>query len=306
MKHPLRNLLALGGLAGGAWGLSRLMRIARLDAARGALAGQVVVITGASRGFGRALAHEFAVRGARIVLAARSEDQLNEAAGECERIRPGVETLVVPADVTVEADCQRLIDASIRHFGRIDVLVNNAGIIQGGALHEIGREVVRDTLEVNLIAMMRLTQIALPAMIERGSGQIVVMASASGHHAMPFFVPYSASKYGLIGFAEGLRRELAGTGVRVTLVTPGYADTDMVSAMAPVYRRIGFSMIPPERVARLTVEGILLGRAEVKVGFFEAFGGIVNQIAPGLADLYWWAVVPRRAFREAARVQRTE
>jgi short-subunit dehydrogenase len=224
VKRPLKNLLTLAGLAGGVWGLSRLARIARLDAAQGALAGRVVVITGASRGIGRALAHEFAVRGARIVLAARSEDQLNAAAGECERIRPGVETLVVPADVTVEADRQRLIDAAIRHFGRIDVLVNNAGIIQGGALHETGLDFLRDTLEVNLMAMMRLTQIALPAMIERGSGQIVLMASATGRHAMPFFIPYSTSKYGLIGFGEGLRRELAGTGVRSGPSTSGSAS----------------------------------------------------------------------------------
>jgi short-subunit dehydrogenase len=306
VKRPLRNLLALGGLAGGAWGLSQLVRIARLDAARDALAGQVIVITGASRGFGRAMAHEFAVRGARIALAARSVDQLKAVAGECERIRPGVETLVVPADVTVEADRQNLIDEVIRQFGRVDVLVNNAGIIQGGALHEMGRDFVRDTLEVNLMAMMRLTQIALPAMVTRGSGQIVIMSSASGRHAMPFFIPYSTSKYGLMGFSEGLRRELEGTGVRVLLVTPGYAETDVVASMKPVYERMGFRMIPPERVARMTVEGILLGRAEVKIGFVEAAGGIINQIAPGLADLYWRFVVPRRAFREAARAQRTE
>jgi hypothetical protein len=76
--------------------------------------------------------------------------------------------------------------------------------------------------------------------------------------------------------------------------------------MKPVYEQMGFRMIPPERVARMTVEGILLGRAEVKIGLVEAFGGIANQIAPGLADLYWRFVVPRRAFREAARAQRTE
>jgi short-subunit dehydrogenase len=285
VKRPLRNLLTLAGLAGGAWGLSRLARIARLDAAQDALAGRVVVITGASRGFGRALAHEFAVRGARIVLAARSVDQLKAVAGECERIRPGVETLVVPADVTVEADRQNLIDEAIRQFGR---------------------DFVRDTMEVNLMAMMRLTQIALPAMVERGSGQIVIMSSASGRHAMPFFIPYSTSKYGLMGFGEGLRRELVGTGVRVTLVTPGYAETDVVASIKPVYERMGFRMIPPERVARMTVEGILLGRAEVKIGFVEAAGGIINQIAPGLADLYWRVIVPRRAFREAARAQWTE
>ncbi len=287
------------------WALVTLARRLRLRSGLGAVEGQVVVITGASRGIGRSLALAFAQRGASLVLAARSEADLRATAQACEAVNPRVETLIVPTDVTDGKQLRALARAAKEHFGHIDILVNNAGIREGGAFTEIDPLILRKLIEVNLLAAMTLTQQILPDMIRQGKGQIVNMASAAGRVAEPYFVLYGSSKHGLIGFGDGLRRELAGTGVRVLTVSPGFINTDMVSDIGPVYRRMGFPMNPPEYVARRTLEGIVLECREIKIGWLETLAGYVNALAPKVIDLYWRVLMPQD-FPEAAARQRTE
>ena len=289
----------------GVWGLSRALRRWRLDTHRGYFEGKVVLITGGSRGIGRVLARAFAQRGASVALAARSVEQLEQVAAECEALNPCVETLIVPVDVTSEAELDYLVEETLARFGRIDVLVNNTGIRHGGAVAELDPDDIRRQIEVNLLAAISLTRRVLPAMLRRGRGCIVMMSSAAGRHTEPYFVPYGISKHGLTGFAEGLRRELAGSGVRVLTVSPGFTDTDMVTEIGPVYQRMGFPMIPPERVARRTLDGIVLGAVEVNLGTIETFGGYVSVLLPRLADLYWQVFAPRD-FKDAARRQGAE
>lgn len=266
--------------------------------------GKVVIVTGASRGIGRALACAFAQRGAHLVLAARSVGDLEAVAAECRMLHPHAEVLAVPTDVTDEAQLEHLVALTLEHFGRVDILVNNAGVRMGGAFTELDPSLLRRQIEINLLATMRLTQMVLPTMIQRGQGWIVNVASQAGRHTEPYFVVYGASKHGVIGFSEGLRRELAATGVRVLTVSPGFTDTEMVTAIGPVYRRMGFPMIPPQRVARRTLEGILLGLPEVNIGWLETLGGYASVFAPRLADLYWRLFMPRD-FPQAAARQRS-
>lgn len=284
--------------------LARLIRRRRLAARADYFTGKVAIITGASRGIGRALAHAFTQRGASVVLAARSADDLEVVAAECRAIPLCGEVLTVPTDVTDEAHRERLVATVLERFGRVDILVNNAGVRIGGAFLDLEPEVLRRQLEVNLLAAMRLTQMVLPTMLKRGEGWIVNIASQAGRHAEPYFVTYGASKHGVIGFSEGLRRELAHTGVRVLIVSPGFTDTDMVTAIGPVYRRMGFPMIPPQRVARRTLEGILLSLPEVNIGWLETLGGYASVLVPRLADLYWRVFMPRD-FPQAAARQRS-
>ncbi len=211
----------------------------------------------------------------------------------------------VPTDVTDEAQLTRLVQNTLDRFGRIDILLSNAGIIQGGVVAEGDFGSIRRQIEVNLMASMRLAQLALRPMLAQGQGHIVLMASIGGRHSSPYLTGYCASKHGLVGFGEGLRRELVGKGVRVLTVNPGYTATDMVNVAEPAYRRMGFRMIPPERVARLTLEGIILGTPEFTIGLMETIGQWGSAMAPALFDLYWRVFMPPE-FPELVSKQKTE
>jgi short-subunit dehydrogenase len=285
----------------GAWGLARWW----LGSRKSIFRNKVVLITGASRGIGRALAHAFAGRRSHLVLASRNEQQLQVVASECRAVRQGTQVLIVPTDVTDEQQLASLVNRAIEHFGRIDVVVNNAGIIQGGSLADTTPDMLKRHLEVNVLSAVRLTQLVLPIMHRQRSGYIVNIASASGRHTMPYFIAYGISKHAMVGFSEGVRRELAGTGIRVLTVNPGYTDTQMVSRVGVVYRRLGFTMIPPQRVARRTLEAMALGLPEVNIGWLETIGQYASVLAPRLADLFWQLFMPPD-FPELASQQRTE
>ncbi len=303
--NPAQGLSTAVVAACGAWLLLRALRRALLLARRDKLAGRVIVITGASRGIGRSLAIRMARAGARLVLTARRVDQLEKTAAACQAARPDVEILIVPADITRAAQREALVRSAVDRFGHIDILINNAGIIQGGTLAGVSPESVCRQIETNLISPMLLTQLVLPGMLERRAGHIVNVGSAASRHAMPFFAAYSASKYGLLGFTDSLRRELADYGVRVTFAGPGYTDTDMVAHARQAWRRMGFQMMPPDRVARRIAEGIILEQASVHVGMIETLGAWLNPVAPGLLDLYWRILPPRNLGEIAAR-QKTD
>lgn len=299
-----KPFLTLVGLAAGAWAAARIIRRKQIESGIGMLEGMVVLITGASRGIGEALALAFARHGSHVILAARSEQSLERIASTCEGINPHIETLVVPTDVTDEAQLRRLVEQTESRFGRIDVLVNNAGVLPSGSFVDMGAEEIERTLELNLAGPMRLTQLVLPGMLARGEGTIVNVASQAGRHGMPFLTIYDATKGGLISFSEGLRRELDGTGVRVVVVLPGYTETDMVSELTDVYREIRLGkLVSPHDVARQTVDAVVTGQPEVHVGTIESFGGYANVLAPRLADLYWRIFAPRQTLEAAARRQ---
>ncbi len=200
----------------------------------------VVVVTGGSRGLGLAIAERFGRGGARLVLAARHADQLESARQllvERGCVRSADDVLLVPGDLTAEANCKDLVDLAIGRFGAIDVLVNDAGIIEVGPVENQPIEAFQRAMDINFYAALYTIQAAMPHMLarfrERGiPSSIVNISSIGGKVAVPHLLPYVASKFALTGLSEGLHAELRHKGVRVTTVCPGLMRTgSFVEAM---------------------------------------------------------------------------
>jgi NAD(P)-dependent dehydrogenase (short-subunit alcohol dehydrogenase family) len=187
------------------------------------LRGKTVLITGGSRGLGLVLAREFAAEGANLVLCARTAEDLERARQElAER---GAQVLAVPCDVTDPVQVERLVDAARARFGAVDVLVNNAGLIQVGPMEVQTLDDYREAMDLHFWAPLYLIRAVLPEMRARREGRIINISSIGGKISVPHLQPYCASKFALVGLSEGLRAELAKDGVRVTTVTPGLMRT---------------------------------------------------------------------------------
>lgn len=211
------------------------------------LTGQVALITGASRGIGRATALRLSRAGVTVVLAARTAPDLQEVA---EIIRAAARiALVVPTDVTDNHQSEKLVETVLSQFGRIDILVNNAG--GGPPRTPIVKARLSDweqTLRANLWATMLLTKLALPSMIERRHGVVVNICSLAGLSGKAGEAAYTAAKFGVRGFSQSLFEEVREYGIKVSLICPGYVDT----ALIPPNRRVERSkMINPEDVAEV-------------------------------------------------------
>ena len=217
---------------------------------------KVIVITGASSGFGERIAQQCSRRGARVVLVARSAERLEQLAQEL-GARDG-RALAVAADVTSQADVARLAATTQEHFGKVDVLVANAGF---GLLNPIADAPIaelQEMVEVNLYGTVRCIKALLPDMLRRRNGQIVVMASIAGLMATHNMGFYSATKFALVGVTRALMIELHGTGVRCALICPGVAPTGFqqradASKYARIARLVGCTS---DQVAEATVRVI--------------------------------------------------
>ncbi|MFW8626612.1 SDR family NAD(P)-dependent oxidoreductase [Deinococcus sp. ME38] len=242
----------------------------------------VVVLTGASSGIGLATATELAALGYALVLAARRADDLHALA---RRLDPsGHRVIAVPTDVTSPESRRALVAAAQAHFGRIDVLINNAGVTIERGWWWDDPDPLR-VLRVNLDAPIELTRLVLPAMQARGSGHIVNIGSVAGQAATNGM--YSASKYGVRGFSHGLRRELLGSGVHVSLVSPGFVKSEMTaSARLP--------MPGPEVVARAVASVLLRPRREVVVPRVYHLFAWLDRRFPALGDRVVRKLILRR------------
>jgi NAD(P)-dependent dehydrogenase (short-subunit alcohol dehydrogenase family) len=190
----------------------------------GEFTGNVVVVTGASEGIGRALCEALAPQRPKLVIAARNIQRLESLAASA-RVA-GAEVLVVPADLEDEAQCRGLVEATIDHFGRLDTLVANAGRTMWARLDEIlDPRIYRDLMELNYFSAVWLALAALPH-LKASHGRIVPVASLAGLTGVPSRTGYSASKHALIGFFDSLRIELAGSGVTVTTICPDFVVTE--------------------------------------------------------------------------------
>ena len=219
MKRRHQVLIAMAGLGGLALATRALFRHQRkID-----LAGKVVVVTGSSTGFGLLIARHAAKMGAKLVLAARGEDDLKAAAAELKEL--GTEVIAVPTDLTDEGQARNLIARAIERFGRVDVLVNNAGIISVGPVETMTAEDYRQAMATNFWGELYPILAVLPHMRAQGSGRIVNVSSVGGKVAVPHLLPYSTSKFALTGLTEGLRAELAKSRILVTGVYPGTIRT---------------------------------------------------------------------------------
>jgi short-subunit dehydrogenase len=185
---------------------------------------KVIIITGASSGIGLACARDFAAQGAKISLAARSADKLAEI--EKELTNSGHEVLVTPTDVSKEKDCKILIDETVHRFGKIDILINNAGISMRALFKDLDLSVLKQLMDVNFWGTVYCTKYALPYLLET-KGSVVGVSSIAGFIGLPGRTGYSASKFAMHGFLQTLRTENLKTGLHVLIAAPGFTASNV-------------------------------------------------------------------------------
>jgi NADP-dependent 3-hydroxy acid dehydrogenase YdfG len=235
------------------------------------LAESVVVITGGGRGIGRATGAAFAAHGASVCLADLDLPAAHEAAAE-------VGGAAFSVDVTSRASFERCINEVIDQFGHIDVLVNNAGVMPLGGFLDEPDTLSATTLDVNVWGLIHGMRLVLPAMIERGSGHVVNVASMAGKMAVPGMAVYNASKFGALGLSLAVREEVAAGGVSVTAVLPAAVRTGLASG---VQLGRGLPTVDAEDVARAIVRTARTRRAEVPVPGYLRLFDVVDALVPG-------------------------
>ncbi|MEM6581431.1 MAG: SDR family oxidoreductase [Pseudomonadota bacterium] len=243
-------------------------------------ADKVVLITGASAGVGLACARRFAQANAKLVLVARGEEKLKAAADE---LSSQTDVWTVPMDVTTVADCEALIANTVEHFGRLDVLVNNAGMHSRGSFDTKSTDAIAAMADVNFRAPLVLSAAALPE-LKKNRGAIVMVGSLAGRTPMQGAATYGATKAGLRSFSLALRDELADTGVRVGLVSPGPVDTGFIMEEIDQVEDIVFSqpMSTAEEVADNVLKLASQDIAEIAMPSFSGFLTTISYLFPGL------------------------
>jgi len=260
------------------------------------LRGKVVLITGSSRGLGLVLAREFAREGARLALCARDPDELDRALEELGG--QGVRAAGVVCDITDRHQVEQMVDVFRQAFGRIDVLVNNAGVIQVGPMEEMTLADYEEAMRTHYWGPLYATLAVLPDMKRRHEGRIVNISSIGGKISVPHLLPYNASKFALAGLSEGLRAELFKDGVVVTTIIPGLMRTGSPRnaffkgqhRAEYVWFKVGDSIpiasMSARRAARRIVEACKYGEAEVILTLPAKLAVWFHGLFPGLtADL---------------------
>lgn len=249
---------------------------------------KVVIITGASSGIGLACAEEFAARGAKVVLAARSTDALQNLKAKLEA--KGTEVLVVTADVSKEDDCKAIVNQTVDRFGGIDVLVNNAGISMRAVFADLDLDVLRKVLDVNFWGTVYCTKYALPYLL-KAKGSVVGVSSIAGFKGLPGRTGYSASKFAMNGFLESLRIENLNTGLHVLTFSPGFTASNIRNvALGKDGNAQGESprdeqkMMQADEVARLMIQGIEKRKAEMVLTSQGKLAVTLNKFFPRLVD----------------------
>ena len=251
--------------------------------------GNVVAITGASKGIGAELARQLAAQGAKLVLAARNEKELEAVAEQCRKA--GASVVTVKADVAVERDCQAIVAGAVLAFGRLDTLVNNAGISMWARFEDIqDMSILERIMQVNYMGAVYCTHHALPHLRE-SKGRVVGVASLAGRTGVPTRTGYSASKHAMTGFFDSLRIELEGSGVTVTMIYPGFVATGIrENATGPDGKAIMVSpakegeVMGVEKCARRIVRAIERREREVVMTARGKIGLWLKLLAPSLID----------------------
>ncbi len=259
-----------------------------------AFRGQAVIVTGASAGIGRSLALQLAGQEAKVAIAARRAERLEQVAAECRAL--GGEALAVPTDVSDEAQCKALVEKTVAKFGRLDMLVNNAGLAVTALFEDFSDlHLFRHTMDVNFYGAVHCTYYALPH-LKQTHGRIVAISSLGGKAAIPYNTPYCASKYAMHGFYDALRMELMQHGVSITVICPSWVVTEfhemqMDKDGAPKGARgraiYSEKTMTAERCAALTLQAANKRRRELLMGP-GPLAVWLKLLAPGFVD--WFAV----------------
>jgi NADP-dependent 3-hydroxy acid dehydrogenase YdfG len=266
---------------------------------------KVVLITGASRGIGRAIALAFAAQGARLVLAARSADRLAEVHNEIRSL--GAEAIWVSTDVTSSADIEALVNAAMKRYGRIDVLVNNAGIGKVSPIEAPDFDAdLHHTLQASLFGAIHLTQQVLPIFRKQQSGAIVNMSSVMGRKAFARFGGYAIVMHGVSAFSDALRQEVADSNIHVSVIHPALTATDLLCEVDEAQMPLPFrhmTPLAPEDVARAVLAAVRRRRRRVVLPRPARLLLLGEAISPRIGDFIASALT-RRFFARLAGVYR--
>jgi short-subunit dehydrogenase len=252
---------------------------------------KTVWITGASSGIGEALAYEFASEGAKLILSARREDELSRVKEAC--ITGGSkrdDVLTLPLDVTDEAMMADTVKTASEYSGRIDMLINNAGISQRSLCVDTDMETYRKLFDVDVFGQIALTKAVLPIMFEQRAGHIAITSSVAGKIGVPYRTGYCAAKHAVMGFYDALRAEVSEQGIWVTTITPGFIRTSVAenalkgdgSTFGKTDRNIAAGMDVNE-CAKVIMQGFRRGKYEIAVGKGREMNGLwAKRFIPSL------------------------
>ncbi|TFH38728.1 MAG: SDR family oxidoreductase [Bacteroidia bacterium] len=256
---------------------------------------KVVIVTGASSGIGLAIAKEFAIAGSIVVIAARSEGKLDKLAHEI-RIKGG-EAYAIPTDVTDEEQCRLLVSRTIEKYGKLDILINNAGISMRANLIDVESSVLKRLMDVNFWGVVHCTKHALPHILE-SRGVLVGISSVAGFHGLPGRIGYAASKFAMHGFLESLRIEYLRQGLKVMIVAPGFTASNIrYNALLADGSKQGETprnetrMMKPEYVARWVLKGIRRKKRNKILTWGGRFTALFQRIIPGVVDFVYYKMM---------------
>jgi short-subunit dehydrogenase len=249
---------------------------------------KVVIITGASSGIGEACVYDYLKKGHKVVMAARNEQKLNDIKSKVSK--NGQEVLAIPTDVSKEEDCKNLIDQTIEHYGKIDILINNAGISMRALFKDIETDVIKKLMDVNFWGTVYCSKYALPYLIEQ-NGSLVGVSSIAGFQGLPGRTGYSSSKFAMHGFLETLRIENLKKGLHVMIAAPGFTSTNVrKSALGPDGSEQGESprdenhMMSPAKVASIISRGIEKKRRLIIITMEGKVTVLLRRIVPKYID----------------------
>ena len=258
------------------------------------LRNKTVLITGGSRGLGLVMAREFAREGARLALCARDEEELQRARSDIENY--GAEVMTFPCDITNKQSVHDMVAAVNSRFGGVDVLVNNAGVIQVGPIEVMNTEDFEIAMKANFWGPLYTTMAVLPSMRQKKSGRVVNISSIGGKVSVPHLVPYSASKFALVGLSKGLRAELMKDGIKVTTVCPGLMRTgsprnadfkgqhQLEYAWFSISDALPLLTVSAENAARQVVNACKRGQAELVISIPAKVAVLFDSLFPELSS----------------------
>jgi short-subunit dehydrogenase len=258
---------------------------------------KVVIITGASSGIGEAVAWEFAKNGSKVVLGARSEDNLSKIISKMKEL--GYDALYVKTDVSKEDDCRNLISKTVEKYGRINILVNNAGISMRASFDDVDLKVLHRLMDVNFWGTVYCTKYALPYLLEQ-KGSLVGVSSVAGFHGLPGRTGYSASKFAMHGFLETIRIENLKKGLHVMVIAPGFTATEIRkhALTAKGYEQGESplnegSLVTPEYVAKWVLKGIRKKKRNKLLTWYGRLTALFQRIVPELVDRAYYMEMAR-------------
>jgi dehydrogenase/reductase SDR family member 7B len=260
---------------------------------------KVVIITGGSSGIGKALAFEFGLKGSKILITGRNQDDLNNTIAELKA--KNITAVAFRSDVSKQEDNKLMAEEALKHFGKIDVLINNAGISMRALFEEVDLDVVKKVMDINFYGVLYATKYCLPE-IKKNKGSIVGVSSIAGFRGLPGRTGYSASKFALNGFLEVLRTELLKTGVHVLTACPGFTSSNIrkrsltkdgtSQGESP---RDEDSMMTPEECARHIYNATINRKRTLVLTTQGKIAVLLNKWLPGLADKMVYNVMAKEA-----------